>query len=220
MPERLAYDEAMLFSTIRLKIPDPELKQGKVEVVTAYTSRGVVERPWGIEGGFAVVYKFRTLSGSFRALRCFRAPMSPDMQFRYESLGTYFHTHVRAITAGFKYYDSGIMVKDQGKAQPQAYPVIVMDWVEGTTLTEKVNELCKWRDKAGLKQLSQQFFQILAVMRRCSIAHGDLAGVNATSQLLHSGGFKRGASYSSLYSECCLVSIIPYKLRSSKRLAG
>ena len=34
MPERLAYDEAMQFSRIRLKVQDPELKQGQVEIVT------------------------------------------------------------------------------------------------------------------------------------------------------------------------------------------
>ena len=64
MPERLAYDEAMQFSSIRLKMPVPELKQGKVEMVSIPTSRGILERPWGIEGGFAVVYKFRRNNGT------------------------------------------------------------------------------------------------------------------------------------------------------------
>src|SRR5579863_2711256 len=114
MPERLAYDEAMFFSAVRLKMQDPELKQGKVETVTIKTARGEIERPWGIEGGFAVVYKFRTKSGKVCALRCFRVPMNPDTQFRYERIGPYFHAHAPDITAGFKYHDAGIVVKEQG----------------------------------------------------------------------------------------------------------
>ena len=131
MPERLSYDEAMLFAQARLKIADPELKQGQVEQIKIETTLGPVERPWGIEGGFAVVYKFRTRSGQHRALRCFRVPMKPDTQQRYERIGPYFHDHARDITAGFKYHDAGIMVKEQGKSQAQAYPVIEMDWIEG-----------------------------------------------------------------------------------------
>lgn len=59
--ERLALDEAMLHSQISLKVQDPDLKEGKVEIVSFQTSRGSIQRPWGIEGGLAVVYKFRTL---------------------------------------------------------------------------------------------------------------------------------------------------------------
>lgn len=176
MPERLPYDEAMLFSAVRLRISDPELKQGQVEKVTIQTSAGIVERPWGIEGGFAVVYKFRTKSGKHRALRCFRVPMDPDTQFRYERIGPYFHTHAPDITADFNYHDTGIMVADG--LQKQVYPVIEMDWIDGVTLLEKVDELCKKRDHLALKDLSEQWLNILNTLRRANISHGDLAGVN------------------------------------------
>lgn len=181
MPERLAYDEAMLFSSTRLKMPDPELKQGKVALLTAHTSLGPVERPWGIEGGFAVVYKFRTRSGQWRALRCFRTLLNQDMQFRYERLGAYFRSHapaISAITIDFTYYDTGILVKEQGQASKRTYPVIDMEWVDSLTLLEKVDELCQQRNSAGLRQLKQQWLILLATLRRYSIAHGDLAGVN------------------------------------------
>lgn len=178
MPERLAYDEAMQFSAIRLKVQDPELKQGKVEMVTIQTAMGKIERPWGVEGGFAVVYKFRRKSDTVCALRCFRVPMSPDTQFRYERIGPYFHMHACDITAGFKYYDAAIVVKEQGKPPNQAYPVIEMDWVEGVTLVDKINELCRKRNRAALKALSEQWLDILYVMGNAHIAHGDLAGVN------------------------------------------
>lgn len=178
MPERLLYDEAMLFSAVRLKIEDAELKQGKVETLRIETTKGIIERPWGVEGGFAVVYKFRTKSGYLRALRCFSVPMNADTQMRYEHIGTYFHTHVRDITAGFKYHKTGIMVKEQGKSQGQVYPVIEMDWIEGVTLVEKVSEHCRKRDRAGLSELIRQWLRILRMMQHAHIAHGDLSGVN------------------------------------------
>ncbi len=178
MPERLAYDEAMQLSPIRLKVQDPELKQGKVEMVSVQTAMGSIERPWGIEGGFAVVYKFRRKNGSVCALRCFRVPMSPDTQFRYGRIGPYFHTHACDITAGFKYYDEAIIVKELGRPQDQKYPVIEMDWIDGITLVDKIHELCRKRHRAALKDLAEQWISILRVMERAHIAHGDLAGVN------------------------------------------
>ncbi len=178
MPERLAYDEAMQLSPIRLKIQDPELKQGKVEMVSVQTAMGSIERPWGIEGGFAVVYKFRRKNGTVCALRCFRVPMSPDTQFRYGRIGPYFHTHACDITAGFKYYDEAIIVKELGRPQDQKYPVIEMDWIDGVTLVDKINELCGKRHRAALKDLAEQWISILRIMERAHIAHGDLAGVN------------------------------------------
>ena len=177
MPERLPYDEAMLFASARLKISDPELKHGQVEKVTIHTKVGTVERPWGIEGGFAVVYKFRTQSGQMRALRCFRVPMKPDTQFRYERIGPYFHTHAPDITANFMYHKMGIVVKEQGK-QSQTYPVIEMDWIDGITLLEKVDELCRASDRATLKNLGEQWLAILKTLQQSKIAHGDLAALN------------------------------------------
>src|SRR5947209_19672500 len=99
MPERAPYDEAMLLARARLKIPDPDFKQGKVETITVPTVAGAMQRPWGVQGGFAVVYKFRRQSGKLRALRCFLVQMTPDTQFRYERIGPYFATHAPDITA-------------------------------------------------------------------------------------------------------------------------
>ncbi|HEY3993807.1 MAG TPA: AarF/UbiB family protein, partial [Ktedonobacteraceae bacterium] len=179
MPERLAYDEAMRFAHIRLQINDPEISQGAVETITVSTKMGQIVQPWGVEGGFAVVYKFRTRSGKFRALRCFRREMDPDTQFRYEHIGPYFQAHITHITAGFKYHPQGILIKEPS-APPQGkiYPVIEMEWIEGTTLLDTVDELCLRRDQEGLRDLGQRWLSLLKHMQRAHIAHGDLAGGN------------------------------------------
>ncbi|GCE18588.1 protein kinase family protein [Dictyobacter kobayashii] len=178
MPDRLAYDEAMLFSAARLKITDPEIKQGKVATLTTQTTLGPVERPWGIEGGFAVVYKFITLSGQPRALRCFRVPIDADMRFRYERIGAFFRAHVPAITVDSHYYADSLIVKEQGVQPPRAYPVIDMEWVDGLTLLETVDACCRHQDIPRLQRLVQQWLELLALMRHCGMAHGDLAAVN------------------------------------------
>jgi serine/threonine protein kinase len=176
LPERLPYDEALRAASVRLKVSDPEIKEGHVEMIEVPTAKGVVENPWGVEGGFAVVYKFRTRSGQFRALRCFRVPMEPDMQFRYEQIGPYFHKYVSDITAAFRYHDDGILVNEQGKAT--VYPLIEMDWVDGVHLVDWVDEFCQRDDRNGLQKLGEQWAALLRTLHNASIAHGDLSGPN------------------------------------------
>ena len=191
MPDRLAYDEALLFSAARLHLPDPALKGGKVVMMQVPTALGTVERPWGIEGGCAVVYKYRVherathhnngtnYSGTnykYYALRCFRLPLSPDMQFRYEQIGPYFARYAHAITVPFVYYDAALHIKEQG--QTRAIPLIAMEWVEGQTLLEHVSQLSRQHDADALRLLARKWQALLSVMRQHTIAHGDLSGSN------------------------------------------
>src|SRR2546428_267811 len=101
MPDRLSYDEAMQYSHKCLKIQDPDLRQGSVETYSFKTPVGEIKKPWGIEGGFAVVYKFRAHSGKMKAMRCFRVAMNPDTQSRYEKMSVYFRNHIPDITIDF-----------------------------------------------------------------------------------------------------------------------
>lgn len=180
MPERAAYDEAMLLSQARLKVPDQELKQGKIETITSQTMAGPIKRPWGVQGGFAVVYKFATQSGKLRALRCFLAKMDPDMQYRYERIGAYFAAHAPNIAVDFIYHDAGILLKETiyGQIHSKNYPLIEMEWVEGMTLIDYVNKLCQKRDTATLADVVRQWGTIMSTLQKAQISHGDLAGGN------------------------------------------
>src|SRR5260370_230398 len=180
MPERTPYDEAMMLSQARLRVLDADLKHGQVETISMQTNAGVIKRPWGIQGGFAVVYKFRTQSGKMRALRCFLVQMDPDMQFRYERISAYFAAYASDITVEFKYYNSGIVLKEniQGQLQNKTYPVIEMEWIEGVTLIEGIDELCRKRDQTRLADVVDQWIAILRTLHQARISHGDLAGVN------------------------------------------
>jgi hypothetical protein len=178
MPGRLAFDEAMQFPRSRLLVPDPELREGQVEMVGIKTRRGLIRRPWGLEGGFAVVYKFRTRSGQARALRCFHVDMKPDTEERYRRIASYFaaQTALQAVTVSFTYYREGIVVKEQGRGE--VCPLIAMEWVEGRTLCEAVHLYCNQGNRVALRELSQRWQELVLAMRASRMAHGDLAGSN------------------------------------------
>ena len=197
MPDRLSYDEAMQYSHKCLKIQDPDLRQGSVETYSIKTSVGEIKKPWGIEGGFAVVYKFRTHSGKMKAMRCFRVSMNPDTKSRYEKMSVYFRKHIPEITIDFRYYKDGILVKESAFAsEKKVCPVIIMEWVEGVTLLEKVDELCKRRDTQALQLLADRWIEVINTMRLAHIAHGDLAGVNV---MVRSNGKLALVDYDGVY---------------------
>ncbi len=177
MPDRLACDEAMNLSKARLRVQDLDLKNGEVEKTLA----GMVPIPWGQQGGFAVVYKFRTQSGKVRALRCYLMPMKADIQFRYERISAYFATCIPEITAGFTFHNEGILIRESVPGQPETkkpFSLIEMEWVEGVTLTEYVASLCQGNDQQGLGQLLQYWVELIQKLRQVNIAHSDLAGGN------------------------------------------
>ena len=172
------YNEAIQFAQIRLKVPDPDLKQGSVEMVKMPSNVRNYQRPWYNNGSFAIVYKFRAKSGQLKAMRCFIVDPSTDTQQRYEKMSRFFASSVPAITANFKYYDAGIAIKKAGQVQLVTRPIIVMDWINGGRLLDKVRELCKLRDSASLLQLVEQWLDLLTSLRQAKMAHGDLTSEN------------------------------------------
>jgi hypothetical protein len=171
-----AYNEAVQLPSVRLKVTDPDLKQGKVEMIKMPSSVGNYKLPWANRGSFAIVYKFRTHSGQFKALRCFLGDVDLDTHSRYEKMSCFFAAHAPTITAGFQYYDAGINIKLSNQLVTR--PIIVMDWIEGGTLLNKVNELCKQRDTASLGLLVEQWLELMSMLRTVHMAHGDFTSEN------------------------------------------
>src|ERR1700738_3306526 len=131
-------------------------------MVTVQTPNGPLSLPWGMQGGFATVYKFRKKSGKLVALRCFHVQVPPDIKYRYERIDHYFAVHLPSNTVGFKYHDHGILIKESGQLHGgKIYPIVEMDWVDGVSLFEKVDELSKKRDRAGLYKLVNQWIELL-----------------------------------------------------------
>lgn len=178
--DQKSFDEAILLPQARLRVSDPEILYGTVEMVPVVTDVWRYERPWGVSGGFATVYKFRTQTGMVKALRCFRVAMGKDSSIRFSRLSEYLRTHLSGITVNFQYYEEGILVKEQvqGVVQKVPHSITVMDWIEGLTLIEKVDELCRKRDQQALRQLIVRWVGLLRILRLSHVAHGDLSGVN------------------------------------------
>ncbi len=177
MPGRLAYDEAMLLAPVRLKVTDPALKYGHVAMVKTATARGIIERPWGMEGSFAIVYKFTTSEGTPRALRCFKTIL-PHIHTRYEQIAMYIRSHAQNIMTSFAYHPEGLLVREQEHSKVQVYPIMDMEWIEGQTLLEHVYTLTVQGNRQALKQLADQWLDLFITLRNNNIAHGDLSGIN------------------------------------------
>jgi RIO1 family len=175
-----AYDEAIRLSQQRLRISDPNIRQGAPDMVTIKAGPHTYQRPWGQNGGYAVVYRYRTQCGELKALRCYRVAMQPEIKERYALLADYFREHLSSVSAGFCFYEEGILVDErvQGALRLVVRPVLLMDWIEGRTLLAAVDDLCRARDREGLRALTREWFALVQVMQRAHMAHGDLSGGN------------------------------------------
>ena len=119
-------------------------------------------------GNFAVVFKMRdSRTGKLHAVKCF----TREQERRTESLeqiSAYLETLHSPFIVPYTFLNDEIWVNDA------EYPVLLMDWVEGVTLGEKVKTLCDARDTEGLHRLSIAFADMALALLAQDWAHGDL----------------------------------------------
>ncbi len=117
-------------------------------------------------GAFASVYRVKSSTGD-RAVRCFLHPIK-DQEYRYKMLSNFIDPAVLPWMVSFEYLPEGIRVG------ADLFPILMMDWVEGTPLNIYVAELCANFDKARLEQLRNKFMRMCHGLRIAGVAHGDL----------------------------------------------
>ena len=195
MPTRLEYDHSLESPDRWLRVSDPELLGGYVQRVPRKTSVGTTTVPWAVEGGSAVVYRFRCQSGRTCALRCFTQPFDAGLGARYEALDPYLDTVASDITVRAKFHDPGITVA-LSNGRYETLPLVEMDWVEGCTLLEKAGQLCQVGDRAGLDALISEWIALFQALQDRRIAHGDLS---ATNVMVRPDGRLTLVDYDSLY---------------------
>ena len=119
-------------------------------------------------GNFAVVFKMRDVqTGKLHAVKCF----TREQERRTESLDNisrYLGTSRSPYIVPYTFLKDEIWVNDA------EYPVLLMDWVDGVTLGEKVKTLCAVRDTAGLHRLTVAFAEMALSLLEQDWAHGDL----------------------------------------------
>jgi predicted Ser/Thr protein kinase len=121
--------------------------------------------PYVISGNFAFVYKFNIQNTKNLAIRCFIRPTS-EHEERYKKLDEYLSKVNLPFFIRFRYLESGIRIKNG------YYPIVEMDWIEGTTLDVFVKN--NLGNRSLLLNLSEKFASLIQQMGKFGIAHGDL----------------------------------------------
>jgi hypothetical protein len=172
MPDIADYDEAMLSAKYCLQ--PTHLRTGKVfkEKVgpknQPHLQKTIV---WAKSGTYAVVYRLdMPAPDPPKAIRCFLSQVGEETRERYNAFSRWLPQHAAPFTVGFKFHEKGI------KAKGCIQPVLEMDFVDGRTLLEEVEELCRAKNQAKLRNLCEKWRELTAEMDRLQMAHGDLAG--------------------------------------------
>ncbi len=136
---------------------DEELQESEVEL----TPLGL---PKVSTGSFASVYKVRC-KGVDWAVRCFSAQVK-DQEDRYEKTSRFVCGDDLPYTVPLQYMKEGIRI--QGKW----FPILKMEWVEGTPLYEYVDLNYQKSDK--MHELQNRFLTMMTDLKHTGIAHSDL----------------------------------------------
>ena len=127
--------------------------------------------PYRSSGAFAVVFKMRDpRTGQLYALKCFteeqegRAEAYRKIEEELEVAGTTYFTSMR-------YYERELFV-DSSVSSESEFPVLLMDWVEGSTMELYIRE--HYRDSYAMEMLCYRFCRLAAYLRSQHFAHGDV----------------------------------------------
>jgi tRNA A-37 threonylcarbamoyl transferase component Bud32 len=156
-----------------LSAPSQCFADKELASATVATRRGSLAPVVGTQ---SVVFKMQ-LDDRDIAVKCFTTP-DTTREFRYKSTQAYFEsilkdplqgedaTKLLGHTTPFKYINEGI------KVGTKWYPIVVMDWISGTTLDEYV-EANRYR-RSAMTELNKQLCEVMQAFQRLGIAHGDL----------------------------------------------
>ena len=127
--------------------------------------------PYRSSGAFAVVFKMcDPHTGQLYALKCFteeqegRAEAYRKIEEELEVAGTTYFTSMR-------YYERELFV-DSSVSSESEFPVLLMDWVEGSTMELYIRE--HYRDSYAMEMLCYRFCRLAAYLRSQPFAHGDV----------------------------------------------
>jgi Ser/Thr protein kinase RdoA (MazF antagonist) len=104
-------------------------------------------------------------------LRRGRSPRAaPERRERYQAISEFILSNKPPWLVHFEYQEEGIRSARDGRW----YPLVVMDWVEGQTLFEWLDERCAEGDQPNLRRLMQRWAVLNVNLELYQIAHGDL----------------------------------------------
>lgn len=139
-------------------------------------------------GGYTTVFPFVSALGNKVAIRCWCADIG-DARKRSSLISDYLTKEQIPYFVNFKYVEDAILIN--GSLQS----IVIMDWVNGKTLKEYINDNC---NSSSILNLAEKFKLMVAEMHKMNIAHGDLQHGNI---LVKSDGSLVLVDYDSMYIE-------------------
>ena len=122
-------------------------------------------------GGFAVVFKMRDeKNDKLYAVKCFLKDQ-PNRAENYRMIAEELEYVSSSFLTKFQYLDNELFV-DAAYADGEEFPVLLMDWVEGTNLDLYIRQ--HLHDSYQLHLLAYQFSRLALWLMPQPFAHGDL----------------------------------------------
>ena len=122
-------------------------------------------------GNFAVVFKMRDeKNDKLYAVKCFLKDQ-PNRSENYRMIAEELEFVSSSFLTKFHYLDNELFV-DSANADGEEFPVLLMDWVEGTNLDQYIRQ--HLHDSYQLHLLAYQFSRLALWLMPQPFAHGDL----------------------------------------------
>jgi serine/threonine protein kinase len=122
-------------------------------------------------GNFAVVFKMRDeKNDKLYAVKCFHKDQ-PNRAENYRMIAEELEFVSSSFLTKFQYLDNELFV-DSANADGEEFPVLLMDWVEGTNLDQYIRQ--HLHDSYQLHLLAYQFSRLALWLMPQPFAHGDL----------------------------------------------
>ena len=122
-------------------------------------------------GNFAVVFKMRDeKNDKLYAVKCFLKDQ-PNRAENYRMIAEELEFVSSSFLTKFQYLDNELFV-DSANADGEEFPVLLMDWVEGTNLDRYIRQ--HLHDSYQLHLLAYQFSRLAMWLMPQPFAHGDL----------------------------------------------
>lgn len=154
-PSLQDYNESI--QNLETSFDDEELRKGTLEL-------NVLGLPRVATGAFASVYRVRCGERDY-AIRCFNTAIK-DQEERYQKTSRFICSDDLSYTVPLFYIEKGIRVKGQW------FPILKMEWVNGTPLYDYIEE--NLNDSGKLLDLQKKFLIMMNELKQAGIAHSDL----------------------------------------------
>lgn len=149
----------------RIAFRDPALHEITIE-------RTKVGLPRARAGAFADVYRGIFANNRSTAVRIFASYQS-KRQERYKAIHQHLSKHRLACLVPFTYADDGVRAPNG-----RWYPLITMEWVQGSTLFDWLQKRAGTGDKQAIGSIAEKWQTTIKELNRSQIAHGDLQHAN------------------------------------------